>query len=81
MDLLLDFKRRLCLKDQGAGLLLVKKIGDRADINDTLAKAYPPSSWNSELIQKEVQKIFTVSRFPPEFQPQTIEKIKGSFRF
>jgi pyrimidine-nucleoside phosphorylase len=81
MDRLLELKQRLCRENQGAGLLLLKKIGDTTDKNDTLARAHLPSSWETESIQAEVQDIFTVSRFPPEFQPQIAEKIKGSFRF
>jgi pyrimidine-nucleoside phosphorylase len=81
MDRLLDLKQKLCRENQQAGLLLLKKIGDTTDKNDLLAKAYLPSSWNTELIRAEVQDIYTISRFPPEFRPQIQEKIKGSFRF
>lgn len=81
MDRLLDLKQRLCREEQGAGLLLLKHIGDTADKNEKLAKVYLPSSWSEEFTLNEVQSIFTISSFPPEFQPQTQEKIKGSFRF
>jgi thymidine phosphorylase len=79
MDRLLDLRQKLCRENRGAGLLLLKKIGDTTDKNDTLARVYLPSSWDTERIQTEVQNIFSVSRFPPEFQPQIAEKIKGSF--
>jgi pyrimidine-nucleoside phosphorylase len=81
MDRLFDLKHRLCSEHKGAGVLLLKKIGDTTDKNDTLAEAYLPSSWDAQLIQTEVQDIFSISQFPPEFQPLITEKIKGSFRF
>jgi thymidine phosphorylase len=79
MDRLLDLRQRLCRENQGAGLLLLKKIGDTTDKDDTLARVYLPKSCDTEHIQTEVQDIFSVSRIPPEFQPQIAEKIKGSF--
>jgi len=81
MGRLFDLKHRLCSEHKGAGLLLLKKIGDTTDKNDTLAEAYLPPSWDTQLIQTEVQNIFSISHFPPEFQPLIAEKIKGSFRF
>jgi pyrimidine-nucleoside phosphorylase len=81
MDRLFDLKQRLCSEYQGSGLLLLKKIGDTTNKNETLVKVYLPSSLDMRLIRFKSQDIFTVSRFPPEFQPQIVEKIKGSFRF
>ncbi len=81
MDHLLDLKQKLCRENRGAGLLLLKKIGDTTDTNEILAKVYLPSSWSTERIQSEMRNIYTISRFPPEFRPRTQEKIKGSFRF
>ncbi len=81
MDRLFDLKQRLCRQNQDAGIRLHKKIGDTTEVNDTLATVYLASSWNTELIQNEGLDIFAVSRFPPEFEPQVTEKIKGSFRF
>jgi pyrimidine-nucleoside phosphorylase len=81
MDRLFDLKRRLCSEHKGAGLLLLKKIGDTTEKNGPLAEAYLPSSWDAQLVQAEVQDIFSISQYPPEFLPLIAEKIKGSFRF
>ncbi|MEE9503012.1 MAG: hypothetical protein V3V48_13125 [Candidatus Aminicenantaceae bacterium] len=81
MDRLFDLKHRLCSEHKGAGLRLKKKIGDTTDKNGILAEAYLPSSWDNQLIQTQVQEIFSISDYPPEFQPLIAEKIKGSFRF
>jgi pyrimidine-nucleoside phosphorylase len=81
MDRIIDLKQRLCREDRSAGFLLLKKIGDITDINETVVRAYLPQSWDTKLIQTEIQDIFTLSRTPPEFQPQIKEKIKGRFRF
>jgi pyrimidine-nucleoside phosphorylase len=81
MDRLFDLKHRLCSEHKGAGLRLKKKIGDTIDKNDVLAEAYLPSSWDNQLIQTQIQEIFSISDYPPEFQPLISEKIKGSFRF
>jgi pyrimidine-nucleoside phosphorylase len=81
MDRLFDLKQRLCSEHKGAGLVLKKKIGDWTGQNDTLAQAYLPSSWDTQLIQAEVRDLFSISHFPPDFQPLIAEKIKGSFRF
>lgn len=81
MDRLFDLKYRLCSEDKGAGLLLLKKIGDTTHKNDILAEVYIPSSWDTQIIQTKVQDFFSISNFPPEFQPLIVEKSKGSFRF
>jgi len=81
MDRLSHLNRKLCSEHKGAGLLVLKKIGDTTAKNDTLAQAYLPSSWDAQVIQIEVQDIFSISHVPPEYQPLIAEKIKGSFRF
>ncbi len=81
MDRVFDLKHRLLSAYKGAGLLLLKKIGDRTAKNDTLAEAYLPSSWDPQLIRNEIQDIYSICDFPPDFQPLIAEKIKGRFRF
>ncbi|MGD9345260.1 MAG: hypothetical protein PVH84_05320 [Candidatus Aminicenantes bacterium] len=81
MDRLLNLKHRLCAGHKRTGILLLKKIGDSTSVNDTLAEAFVPSSWDDQIILNEFRDIFSISHSPPEFQPLVVEKIKGSFRF
>lgn len=78
---LLGLKNRLCSEHNGAGLLLLKKIGDTVRKKETLAEIYLPSLGQSRTFPFEVQKLFFISKQPPELQPMVQEKIKGSFRF
>ncbi len=81
MDRLSDLKNRLCSEHKSAGLVLFKKMGDTTHKKDTLAEVYVPAVYDSQTIQIEAQKIFSISHRPPEFPPIIAEKIKGSFRF
>jgi len=81
MDRLMDVKHRLCSELRAAGLLLLKKIGDRVAESETLAEAFIPLSWDAQILQNELRDIFWISSSPPEFRPLIVEKIKGGFRF
>jgi pyrimidine-nucleoside phosphorylase len=81
MDRLFDLKNKLCSEHESAGLVLLKKTGDTTHKKDTLAEVYVPSAYDTQTVQPEAQKIFSISHRPPKFPPIIAEKIKGSFRF
>jgi pyrimidine-nucleoside phosphorylase len=74
MEAIFETKSKLSPSCHGNGLRLVKKVGDRTEKGDLLLEIFTPQNKEMHRIRKEIQKAYTITAKPPDFQPLILER-------
>ena len=74
MEAILETKSTLGFSCPGNGMRIIKKVGDRTEKGDLLVEIFTLQNKEMYRIGKEIQKAYTISVKPPDFQPLILER-------